>query len=61
MSNDTKTTILGVLSAICSVLVTVFPGALGDMLKTVVGAIGAICIALWAYFTNKGTPVPPTV
>lgn len=56
MTNDLKTTILAFVAGICTLLVTVFPGPLGELLKIVVGSVGAIAIALWGYFTNKGTP-----
>ena len=58
MTNDLKTTLLAFIAGICTLLATVFPGALGEMLKIVVGSIGAVAIALWGYFTNKGTTPP---
>jgi hypothetical protein len=59
MSNDLKTTILGVLSAICGALVTLFPGGMGEMLKDVVAGVGAIALALFGYFSNKSNTTTP--
>lgn len=56
MTNDLKTTLLGLVAAISGAVVTLIPGAMGELLKTIITAVGAIAFALWGYFTNKGTP-----
>jgi len=48
LNKDKVTTILGFISALCVLVASTYPDAV-----TIVGPIGAVFSALWAYFTNK--------
>jgi hypothetical protein len=58
MTPDKITTLSAVIAAISGLVVTVFPGPLGDMLKIVIGGIGAAALAILGYYANKGTNTP---
>jgi hypothetical protein len=58
MTPDRITTIAAVIAAISGLVITVFPGPMGEMLKIVIGGIGAAALAVLGYFTNKGTNTP---
>jgi hypothetical protein len=58
MTPDRITTVSGIISGVCALILTVFPGPLGELLKIVIGGIGAITMAIFAYYTNKGSNTP---
>jgi len=58
MTPDRITTIAAIVAALSGLVVTVLPGPLGEMLKIVIGGIGAIALAVLGYYTNKGANTP---
>ena len=52
MTNEQKTSIAGLISAIGILIAAFFP-QVGNTVQTVAGALGAIAIAVLGFYTNR--------